>query len=106
MSTSIRKPNKVKLAITGGAVKAVYSDAALRITAPLGKATVLRLSTVEFNNRAQHWEVRHKGKLLRRFKNREQALKWEKDFFERRLASLQERCCRKQITSRWARSKR
>lgn len=53
--------------------------------AELGKLTVRRASSVEFNETAQTWEVKIGGKV--RFQNpiRSACLYWEREYFNRKL---------------------
>jgi hypothetical protein len=72
----------VKVAPNGD-VTAIHNDI-LRLDT-LGKLKVSRLSTVEFNNETQNWEVRdaETQNLLHTNKRRDKALEWEADYYAR-----------------------
>jgi hypothetical protein len=77
---------KVRLLVkTSGDVRCLHTDAIdLR---KLGRLEVERASNVEFNDKAQSWEVSlPDGTLLQGgFARRDEALAWEREYFEARL---------------------
>jgi hypothetical protein len=77
---------KIKIKVTpDGTVRCLHTDAIdLR---RLGRLEVTRASNVEFDNRTQHWTVSlPDGTVLcDDFIRRDDALAWERDYFEQRL---------------------
>ena len=57
--------------------------------AGLGERTTRRISKIEFNPSSQHWEVETvEGTLLAEFADYDQALAWEREWFNYRLEIL------------------
>jgi hypothetical protein len=69
----------------GGIVRCLHTD--IIDLRKLGRLEVERASNVEFNDKTQAWEVSlPDGKLLQGgFARRDQALAWEREYFEARL---------------------
>lgn len=72
----------IKLEITDNAIQMLHSDAL--DFSEFGEVTIQRASNVEFSNEAKAWEVSSAktGKLLKGgFHTRDEALKWEKEYY-------------------------
>ena len=72
----------IKLEITDNAIQMLHSDAL--DFSEFGEVTIVRASNVEFNNETKAWEVTsaRTDKLLKGgFHSREEALKWEKEYY-------------------------